>query len=34
LKMAYFGVDTQVRIEEITLQFKAIIRQKKGNGLH
>jgi len=31
--MAYFGVDTQVRIEEINLQFKSIIRQKKGNGL-
>ena len=31
--MAYFGVDTTVRIEEINLQFKSIIRQKKGNGL-
>ena len=28
--MAYFGVDTTVRIEEINLQFKSIIRQKSA----
>jgi len=28
--MAYFGVDTQVRIEELNLQFKNIIRQKSA----
>ena len=31
--MAYFGIDTQVRIEEITHNFKNIIRQRGGNGL-
>lgn len=28
--MAYFGVDTDVRIQEINLQFKNIIRNKAG----
>ena len=32
--MAYFGVDKQVRIEEINLQFKNILRQKGAFGLH
>ena len=31
--MAYFGIDTQVRIEEINHNFKNIIRQRGGNGL-
>jgi hypothetical protein len=31
--MAYFGIDTQVRIEEINNNFKNIIRQRGGNGL-
>lgn len=31
--MAYFGIDTQVRIEEINMNFKNIIRQRGGNGL-
>ena len=31
--MAYFGVDTQVRIEELNLSFKNIIRQKGKDGL-
>lgn len=32
--MAFFGVDKQVRIEEINLQFKNILRQKGSFGLH
>jgi Ca2+-binding EF-hand superfamily protein len=31
--MAYFGIDTQVRIEEINNNFKNIIRQRGGMGL-
>jgi hypothetical protein len=31
--MAYFGVDKQVRIDEINLTFKNIIRNKGGIGL-
>ena len=32
--MAYFGVDKQVRIEEMNLQFKKMIRQKGMMALH
>ena len=31
--MAYFGVDMDVRIQEVNLQFKNIIRSKGGIGL-
>ena len=31
--MAYFGVDMDIRIQEINLQFKNIIRNKGGIGL-
>lgn len=31
--MAYFGVDQEIRIQEINLQFKNIIRNKGGVGL-
>ena len=31
--MAYFGVDLQVRIDEINLSLKNIIRNKGGIGL-
>ena len=31
--MAYFGIDTQGRIEEMNHNFKNIIRQRGGNGL-
>lgn len=31
--MAYYGVDSQVRIHELTLNFKNIIRNKGGMGL-
>jgi hypothetical protein len=31
--MAYYGVDFTVRIEEINLQFKNVIRNKGGQGL-
>jgi len=31
--MAYFGVDTQVRIDELNLSFKNIIRQKGQSGI-
>jgi predicted transglutaminase-like protease len=31
--MAYFGVDKQVRIDEINLTLKNIIRNKGGIGL-
>jgi Ca2+-binding EF-hand superfamily protein len=29
--MAYFGVDSQVRIEELNLKFRGNIRAKNGN---
>ena len=29
--MAYFGVDSQVRIEELNLKFRGNIRAKQGN---
>ena len=32
--MAYFGVDKQVRIEEINLQFQHMVRQKGQMALH
>ena len=31
--MAYFGVDKEVRIEEMNLQFKNIVRQKGAGAL-
>ena len=31
--MAYFGVDREIRIQEISLSFKNIIRNKGGIGL-
>lgn len=31
--MAYFGVDSQVRIEELNHQFKNILRQKGANSV-
>ena len=31
--MAYFGVDQEIRIQEINLNFKNIIRSKGGIGL-
>lgn len=31
--MAYFGVDTQIRIEELEHQLKNVIRQKGGFAL-
>jgi hypothetical protein len=31
--MAYFGVDMDIRIQEINLNFKNIIRNKGGIGL-
>ena len=31
--MAYFGVDREIRIQEINLQFRNIIRNKGGVGL-
>ena len=32
--MAYFGVDKQVRIEEMNLQFQHVVRQKGQMALH
>ena len=29
--MAYFGVDSQIRIEELNLKFRGNIRAKNGN---
>ena len=31
--MAYFGVDMEVRVNEVNLQFKNIIRSKGGIGI-
>lgn len=31
--MAFFGVDMQIRIEEMNLNFRNTIRTKGGNGL-
>ena len=31
--MAYYGVDMDVRVKEVCLQFKNIIRQKGGIGI-
>lgn len=31
--MAYYGVDLQIRVEELNLQFKNQIRQRGGNGI-
>lgn len=32
--MAFFGVDMQIRIEEMNLNFRNTIRTKGGMGLH
>jgi len=33
LKMAFYGVGLEVKVRELSLQFKMLIQQRSGNGV-